>query len=90
VGIGLLIARVIDFYVILIVVYAVMGWFVGMTRGGVVYDLYRVLASICEPFVGLFRRVLPPLRIGSGGIDFSPIIAILVLQFISYFVATAL
>jgi uncharacterized protein YggT (Ycf19 family) len=89
VGIGLLIARVIDFYVILIIVYAVMGWFVGMTRG-IVYDLYQVLASICEPFVGLFRRLLPPVMVGSGGIDFSPVAAILVLQVVSYLVATAL
>lgn len=33
------------------------------------------LRDICEPFLRIFRRVLPSL----GGIDFSPIVAILVL-----------
>ena len=89
-GLGPLIVRVIDFYVLLIVVYAIMGWFVGMTRGGIVYDLYRVLASICEPFVGLFRRVLPPLVVGSGGVDFSPLVAIVVLQLVSWAVLQVL
>jgi YggT family protein len=40
------------------------------------------LRDICEPFLRVFRRVLPPL----GGFDFSPILAILSLQLINSFV----
>jgi YggT family protein len=36
------------------------------------------LRDICEPFLRIFRRVLPSF----GGIDFSPIIAILTLQIV--------
>ncbi len=34
------------------------------------------LRDICEPFLRIFRRVMPSV----GGIDFSPIVAIIVLE----------
>ena len=37
------------------------------------------LRDICEPFLRLFRRLIPAF----GGIDFSPILAILTLQIIN-------
>jgi uncharacterized protein YggT (Ycf19 family) len=37
------------------------------------------LRDICEPFLRLFRRVVPQI----GGIDFSPILAILLLSLIN-------
>lgn len=37
------------------------------------------LRSVCEPFLRIFRRVLPSV----GGIDFSPIVAIIVLGIIN-------
>jgi uncharacterized protein YggT (Ycf19 family) len=37
------------------------------------------LREICEPFLRLFRRVIPAV----GGIDFSPILAIVTLQIIN-------
>ncbi len=37
------------------------------------------LRDICEPFLRIFRRVLPSF----GGIDFSPIIAIVVLELLN-------
>ena len=38
--------------------------------------LLGFLRDICEPFLRIFRRVIPSL----GGIDFSPILAIVTLQ----------
>ncbi len=57
----------------LIIAYVLMSW---IPVKGVLYDVYRVLASIVEPYLGLFRRIIPPI----GMIDISPIVAILVLQ----------
>jgi YggT family protein len=37
------------------------------------------LSPITDPYLNLFRSIIPPM----GGIDFSPILAILVLQFAS-------
>jgi uncharacterized protein YggT (Ycf19 family) len=37
------------------------------------------LREVCEPFLRLFRRLIPPL----GGLDFSPLLAIIALQVIN-------
>ena len=65
----------------LVLVYLIMRW-VPLREGGLAYDIAMVLQSICEPFLGLFRRFIPPM----GGIDFSPVIAILALNLIARFV----
>jgi uncharacterized protein YggT (Ycf19 family) len=39
----------------------------------------RVLVDLTEPYVGLFRRLLPVTRIGGVGIDWSSLVALLVL-----------
>ncbi|MBS5451000.1 MAG: YggT family protein [Coriobacteriia bacterium] len=69
---------VIQFYSVLILVYCIMSW---LPRGtsGIIEDIRSVLASLCEPYLGLFRRIVPTI----GMIDISPIIAILVLQVLS-------
>lgn len=64
-----------EFYAVLIIVYTLMSWF---PMSGVAYDIYGVLASLCEPFIAVFRRFIPPL----GGMDFSPWAAILAVQFV--------
>lgn len=65
----------------LVLVYIIMRWF-PLREGGLAYDIAMVLQSICEPFLGLFRRFIPSM----GGIDFSPVIAILALNLIARFV----
>jgi YggT family protein len=40
----------------------------------------RFLYDAVNPFLALFRRVLPMLRLGGLGLDLSPIIAILALS----------
>jgi YggT family protein len=44
------------------------------------------LRDICEPFLRIFRRVLPSF----GGIDFSPILAIFTLQIVNSIVVGSL
>lgn len=65
------------FYNILIIVYCLMSWF-PIRQGGLIDDIRAVLASLVEPYLNLFRRFIPPF----GGIDWSPIIAILALSVI--------
>lgn len=47
-----------------------------MRRGGLMEDIAAVLDSICGPWLNLFRRFIPPM----GGVDFSPVVAIIALQ----------
>ncbi|MGN0078163.1 MAG: YggT family protein [Coriobacteriales bacterium] len=74
----------VDFYVGLIIVYILMSWLPSMP--GIVGDLYDVLGRLCDPFLDIFRRIIPPIG-GSGmAIDFSPVVAVLVLQIAARFI----
>ena len=72
-----LIVKLADLYSMLIVVYVLLSWF-PMNTGSIISDIYRVLGRICDPYLNLFKKVIPPI---GGMVDISPIIALLVLQF---------
>ena len=74
-GLSGIVAGVGQFYGFLIIAYVLMSWL--PMNGETIQDVYRVLGSLVEPYLSLFRRFIPPM----GGMDFSPIIAIIVLQF---------
>ena len=61
------------FYGVLIIVYVLMSWF---PVRGALYDVYRVLGSLVDPYLNIFRRFIPPI----GQLDISPIVAFIVLQ----------
>lgn len=69
-----LLVRLIDFYQLLIIAYIVMSWF--RPRTGLLYDAYVALGTIAEPWLGIFRRLIPPI----GMIDITPIVAIFALS----------
>ena len=60
-----------------IFVYVLMSWI--PVKKGWIEDIDRVLGKICDPYLNLFRKFIPPI---GGMIDISPIIAIIALQFI--------
>lgn len=64
-----------DVYSFVIVVYVLLSWF--PTDRGILGDIYQVLGRICDPYLNLFRRFIPPI---GGMVDVSPIVALLVLQ----------
>ena len=71
-----LIYAVADAYSMVIFIYVLMSWI--PASSGIVSDIYRALGRICDPYLDLFRRFIPPI---GGMVDISPIIALLVLQF---------
>ncbi|MDY2778162.1 MAG: YggT family protein [Collinsella sp.] len=72
-----LIQSLFNFYSMLILVYCILTW-IPMRSDGLMADVAAVLDSIVGPFLRFFSRILPPM----GGIDFSPVIAVLALNFI--------
>ena len=69
---------VLTVYIWLIVGRALLSW-VRPTPGSVLFRIDKLLYRATEPYVGLFRRVLPQARIGAVGLDLSPLVALLVL-----------
>ena len=50
----------------------------------------RFINDVTEPYLGVFRRLLPMVGVGGAGIDFSPIIALFALNLIGQLVHTVL
>lgn len=71
--------RLIDFYELLILAECILSWF---PAGGIVGDIYQALQRIVDPFVDIFRRLIP--SVGGSGmrLDFSPMIAIIALDLV--------
>lgn len=73
----LIIQRLFDIYGWLIVIWCILSW-VPRTGSGFFEDLRAAISTLVEPFVGLFRRLIPPVM----GVDFSPVVAILALSLV--------
>lgn len=65
----------IQLYLILIFIRILLSWFQTAEWAG---NVISFLAPITDPYLNIFRSFIPPL----GGIDFSAILAIFVLQLI--------
>ena len=70
-----LVQTLFNFYSFLVLAYCLLSWF-PIRSGGLMEDIGAVPQSIVGPYLNLFRRFLPPM----GGIDWSPVLAILVLN----------
>lgn len=66
--------RLIDAYQLILVVYFLMSWLPGAYQSKLGEILYR----ICEPYVGFFRRFVPPI----GFISLAGIVALVALSLI--------
>jgi len=78
-----IIAGVVQFYGFLIFAYVIMSWF---PVRGIGADIYQVIGSIVEPYLSIFRRIIPPM----GTLDLSPMVAYFVLIVVSRFVLSLL
>jgi YggT family protein len=59
-------------YILLILAYVLTSW---IRMPYALHRVQRFLDDICEPYIRLFRRVLPSM----GGLDLSPIVAVFTL-----------
>lgn len=67
--------KVLDFYELLIVVWVILSW-IPLSGDGLISDVAGALDRIVRPYVDIFRRFIPAL----GGLDFSPVIAMVILE----------
>ena len=73
-----LIVSLANAYTTIIFVYVIMSWIPNVTSG-IVGQVYDVLGKICDPYLDIFKKLIPPI---GGVVDVTPIIALLVLQFV--------
>ena len=61
-------------YAILLFAYILTSW-IRLPYSPTLNRIQRFLVDVCEPYLRLFRRILPPL----GPLDLSPVVALVVL-----------
>ena len=71
----------------IIFVYVLMSWIPLMGKRGIIGDIERVLGKLCDPYLNLFKKLIPPI---GGMLDITPIIALVVLQFVVRLVVSIL
>ncbi len=60
-----------------VILWVILSWVVSFGRlswGHPVRKLYDFLARMIDPVLRPIRSVLPPVRIGGGGLDLSPLV----------------
>ena len=66
-------------YTILIFIRVLMSWFTRIPYNRVLNAVLEFIRETTDPYLNLFRRILPPVRMGGAGLDLSPIVATFVL-----------
>jgi YggT family protein len=72
-------STLITVYIVLIFIRILMSWIPRIPYSRPLDVVLSFVRDVTDPYLNLFRRVLPPLRIGPGALDLSPIVATFVL-----------
>jgi YggT family protein len=62
-------------YLVLIFIRIIMSWIPRIPYNPVLSAVLKFVSDVTDPYLNLFRRVIPPLRMGPGALDLSPIVA---------------
>ncbi len=68
-------AKFVSIYLVLLIIRVLLSWFPNIDWGN---PALAALTQVTDPYLNLFRSIIPPL----GGIDFSAILAFVLLQFV--------
>jgi YggT family protein len=66
-------------YFVLIFIRVVLSWVPRMPYNRVLNAFVTFVHDTTDPYLNVFRRIIPPVRLGPGALDLSPIVAIFVL-----------
>jgi YggT family protein len=66
-------------YLILIFIRILLSWIPRIPYNPVLQGVIRFVHDVTDPYLRLFRRILPPVGGGGMAIDLSPIVAVFVL-----------
>jgi YggT family protein len=66
-------------YLVLILIKIIVSWFRSIPYHPVLSAFLTFVDDVTNPYLNLFRRFVPMVRLGPGAIDLSPIVATFVL-----------
>jgi YggT family protein len=69
-------------YIVIIFIRILMMWFTRIPYNRFLDAFLKFVSEVTDPYLNLFRRVIPMIRVGPGALDLSPIVAVLVLSIV--------
>jgi YggT family protein len=74
-------------YLVIIFIRILTSWIPRMPYNRYLAAFLQFISDVTDPYLNLFRRFVPMVRLGPGALDLSPIIATIVLIFVGSIVA---
>ncbi len=66
-------------YIALLIVRIILSWIPRMPYQPVLRAVVGFVEDVTDPYLNLFRRIIPPVRLGPAALDLSPIVGIFLL-----------
>ena len=77
-------------YIVLIFIRILTSWIPRMPYNRYLAAFLQFISDVTDPYLNLFRRFIPMVRMGPGAIDLSPIVATIVLIVVSGLLSSAI
>ena len=74
-------------YLVLIFIRIILSWIPRIPYNRWLAGFLKFVTDVTDPYLNLFRRILPQVRRGPGALDLSPIVATFVLSIVSSLLA---
>jgi YggT family protein len=74
-------------YLVLIFIRILTSWIPRMPYNRYLAAFLQFVSDVVDPYLNIFRRFLPMVRLGPGALDLSPIVATIVLVLVSSLVS---
>ena len=76
-------------YLVLIFIRIILSWIPRVPYNRWLAGFLKFVTDVTDPYLNFFRRFLPPVRVGPGAIDLSPMVGIFVLFIVGSLVVRA-
>ena len=80
------VSTLITVYVVLIFIRILMSYFRNIPYYRALDIFLRFVTEVTDPWLNLFRRFIPPIRVGPAALDLTPMIAVFALYIIGFLV----
>jgi YggT family protein len=77
-------------YLVLIFIRILTSWIPRMPYNRYLAAFLQFISDVTDPYLNLFRRFIPMVRMGPGALDLSPIVATIVLILVSSLLSAAI
>jgi YggT family protein len=77
-------------YIVLIFIRILMSWLPRIPYNRWLDAFLSFVREVTDPYLNLFRRIIPPLRVGVGALDLSPVVATFVLVIVGNLVVSVI